>query len=240
MCKDYQLELDETLNPCPASFALVWAEGIEAPTETAAPPDFLQELLDAAQAEGEEYVPLQVRQRVRSILRYGRYKPSGRGKPASEFLFRAALGETFPLVNGPVDVNNAISLASGFPGSIFDADLSGHHLLIRRGLPGEEYVFNPSGQSIDLQDLLSICRDTASGWEPCGNPVKDAMTTKISADTFNVVAVLYVPTDEPASSVDAWARQYAEKLAVHCCASHSGYRIILAPPVDEATQPSSS
>ena len=105
---------------------------------------------------------------------------------------RAALSDAFPLVNGPVDVNNIVSLESGLPGSIFDASLSGRRLLIRRGAPGESYVFNPSGQSIDLQDLLHVCRFAGGAWEPCGNPVKDSMATKIRPETRVVVAVLYV------------------------------------------------
>ena len=224
--KAYHLEIDASLSPCPASFGLVWAEGIRPPTTPANPPAFLEPLLSAAFDTGEDYVPLEVRQRVRKILRYGKYKPSGRSKPASEFLLRAALSESFPLVNGPVDVNNAISLESGFPGSIFDADISGRQLLIRRGLPDEEYVFNPSGQTIDLQDLLLVCRKTDAGWEPCGNPVKDAMHTKISADTVDVIAVLYAPIDEPISSVEDWSRRYAAILAEHCGASDSGYEVI--------------
>ena len=67
------------------------------------------------------------------MLRHGAYKPSGRGKPASEFLLHAALRGEFPLVHGPVDANNAISLASGLPGSIFDADLTGPRLFLRHG-----------------------------------------------------------------------------------------------------------
>lgn len=222
----YHLEIDASLASCPANFGLVWAEGIRPPTTPSEPPAFLEPLLSAAFDTGEDYVPLEVRQRVRKILRYGKYKPSGRSKPASEFLLRAALSESFPLVNDPVDVNNAISLESGFPGSIFDTALSGKQLLIRRGLPDEEYVFNPSGQTIDLQDLLLVCRKTDAGWEPCGNPVKDAMTTKTSAKTVNVLAVLYVPIDEPISSVEDWSRRYAAILAEHCGASDSGYEVI--------------
>ncbi len=223
----HHLEVDETLVPCPAILALIWAEGIRPPTMLPTPPAFLEPLLSAAVTQGEEYVPLEVRQRVRKMLRHGKYKPSGRSKPASEFLLRAALSESFPLVCDPVDVNNAISLQSGFPGSIFDADLSGRHLLIRRGLPDEKYVFNPSGQTIDLQDLLLVCRKTDAGWEPCGNPVKDAMITKISADTVNVIAVLYAPIDEPIPSVGDWAQRYAATLAEHCGASNSGYQVIV-------------
>jgi len=103
--------------------------------------------------------------------------------------------------------------------------------LIRRGSPAEKYVFNPSGQTIDLQDLLLVCRKTNTGWEACGNPVKDAMITKISADTVNVIAVLYAPIDEPISSVEDWSQRYATTLAEHCGATGSGYKII-APKID--------
>lgn len=224
--ESYRLEIDASLSPCPAYFGLIWAEGIQPPTAPADPPAFLTALISASLDTGEEYVPLEVRKRVRTILRYGKYKPSGRGKPASEFLLQAALSGSFPLVNGPVDVNNAISLESGFPGSIFDTTLSGRHLLIRRGLPGEEYVFNPSGQTIDLQDLLLVCRKTEAGWEACGNPVKDAMLTKISTHTMDVIAVLYVPVDEPLASVEDWARQYASLLAEHCGTDTYGFEVI--------------
>lgn len=231
--EDYHLELDTTLVPCPAAFALIWAEGIRSLEAPVNPPGFLEPLLKEVLAVGEESVPTSVRQRVRSILRYGKYKPSGRSKPASEFLLRAALSESFPLVNRPVDVNNAISLESGFPGSIFDTNLSGRRLLIRRGLADEEYVFNPSGQTIDLEDLLLVCRKTQDGWEACGNPVKDAMITKISADTVNVVAVLYVPVDEPLHSIEDWAQRYATLLAEYCEASASGYHVVI-PEADTA------
>ena len=226
MNEEYHLEIDGSLDPCPAMFALIWAEGILPPTTQTHPPAFLDSLLKATVDVGEEAVPAFVRQRVRNILRHGKYKPSGRGKPASEFLLRAALSESFPLVNEPVDVNNAISLESGFPGSISDVALSGKRLLIRRGLPDEEYVFNPSGQTINLEDLLLVCRKTQDGWEACGNPVKDAMSTKISSDTENVVAVLYVPVDEPEASVETLAQHYSTLLASHCGAADTGYRVI--------------
>jgi DNA/RNA-binding domain of Phe-tRNA-synthetase-like protein len=224
----YCLETDSSLDPCPATFGLIWAEGIRPPRMSEGYPPFLATLLDAAVEAGEAYVPLEVRKRVRQMLRFGKYKPSGRSKPASEFLFRAALERSFPLINEPVDVNNAVSLESGFPGSIFDTRCSGRHLLVRRGVPGESFVFNPSGQSIDLQDLLLVCRHTVEGWEACGNPVKDAMITKISEETQDVIAVLYVPSDEPLASATAWAHKYAELLAEHCRAAASGYKIIPA------------
>lgn len=223
---EYSLRIDPTMSPCPAQFGLIWAEGIHPQQETSVAPEFLRLLLVAASTMGEEFVPAPVRQRVRTMLRHGKYKPSGRSKPASEFLLQAALRGEFPLVNGPVDVNNAISLESGFPGSIFDVERSGQDLMARRGAAGESYVFNPSGQTIDLEDLLLVCHRTASGWCPCGNPVKDAMATKISATTGGVVAVLYIPMDEPLSSLEAWCVRYADLLTLHCGAARSGWSVI--------------
>jgi len=104
---EYSLEIGGDLRPCPVIPALIWAEGIEPPLSTQSAPDFLARVIREAQSVGEEYVPAEVRKRVRRMLRYGKYHASGRGKPASEFLLRAALSDQFPLVNGPVDVNNA-------------------------------------------------------------------------------------------------------------------------------------
>ena len=224
--RTYTLKLDPSLAPSPTLVALVWAEEIAPPRPTLATPTFVDEILARVKVAGEDFVPKSVRTRVRRMLRYGKYKPSGRGKPASEFLLRAALADSFPLINDPVDVNNAVSLESGFPGSIFDADLTGPDLLVRRGRDSESYVFNPSGQTIDLIDLLLVCRDTMSGWEPCGNPVKDSMATKTSEATRAILGVLYVPPDEPIGRVEHWAGRYAELLQSHCGARGSGYEVV--------------
>lgn len=222
----YTLMIDPTLCPSSVLSALIWAEGITPPEPTTESPSFLTELLGQVAVQGEGFIPSALRQRVRRMLRYGKYRPSGRGKPASEFLLRAALAGDFPLVNPPVDVNNAISLESGLPGSIFDADLSGTELLLRRGRPGESYVFNPTGQTIDLEDLLLVCRKATGGWEPCGNPVKDSMATKIHPGTRNVVAILYAPADEPPTAVEQWAERYAERLSTHCRAREVGFDVL--------------
>ncbi len=223
----YTLELEKDL---PVIAGLVWAEGISPPRPTERASEFLSSVIARARELGEDAIPPETRRRVRRMLRYGKYRPSGRGKPASEFLLRAARQGDFPLVNCPVDVNNAISLASGLPGSIFDADLTGHRLLLRRGLSGEKYVFNRSGQEIDLEDLLLICRMTKSGWAPCGNPVKDAMETKITESTRNVVAVLYAPEDEPVERLAGWAARYAELLMSECGAARAGYDVVKGAP----------
>jgi DNA/RNA-binding domain of Phe-tRNA-synthetase-like protein len=226
--REFHVKLDPLLGCQAPVIGCVWADGIEPPSETTEAPEFLARILADTRAAGETFVPEDVRRRVRTLLRYGSYKPSGRGKPASEYLLRAALEDTFPLVNGPVDVNNAISLASGLPGSLFDADLSGTELLVRHGRAGEAYVFNPSEQTIDLEDLLVVCRKAGSGWTPCGNPVKDSMQTKVRQSTRAIIAVLYAPSDEPPNAVAAWSARYAELLSSHCGAKTSGYEVVSA------------
>ena len=226
----FHLHWGEDLAPAPVLPALIWAEGMSgSTTPEGVCPEMLTERIEHAAQIGDDAIPQEVRARVRRMLRHGKYKPSGRSKPASEFLLRAALGGTFPAVNGPVDVNNAISLESGFPGSIFDADLTGPELLLRRGQEEESYVFNTAGQSIGLQDLLLVCRRTASGWEPCGNPVKDSMLTKIRPETKDTVAILYMPSDEPLESATAWAARFAHLLKTHCRAQESGFRLFPGP-----------
>ena len=58
---------------------------------------------------------------VRDLLRHGGYKPTGRGKPSSEYLARAAGEGTLSSINPAVDLCNAVSLHSGLPISAVDA-----------------------------------------------------------------------------------------------------------------------
>jgi DNA/RNA-binding domain of Phe-tRNA-synthetase-like protein len=129
---------------------------------------------------------------VRALLRHGAYKPTGRGKPASEYLLQAALEDRFPRIMPLVDVANAVSLATLLPISLLDlAGVPTGRLCVRRGRAGERYVFNRSGQEMDLEDLLLVSTlpdDTARA-----NPVKDSMATKLTPTASNVVAVLYGP-----------------------------------------------
>ena len=219
----YALEVAAGIPVLPA---LIWAEGITPPQPPDTAPEFLADVTAQARELGADAIPADIKRRVRQMLRHGKYHPSGRGKPASEFLLRAALRDEFPLVNCPVDVNNTISLASGLPGSIFDADITGPRLYLRRGSRGERYVFNRSGQEIDLEDLIVVCRNTDAGWVPCGNPVKDAMATKITPVTKNIIAVLYAPADEPKPRLATWANRYAKLLKTACGAAESDYFIV--------------
>jgi DNA/RNA-binding domain of Phe-tRNA-synthetase-like protein len=219
------LSYDPGLEPRPVRAALIWALDLPGCPRTESEPAYVSELLARVRTIGEGFLSPERKAAVRNMLRFGSYKPAGRSKPSSEYLLAAALEGSFPLVNGPVDVNNTVSLEWGYPASIFDLDLCGTALLLRRGLTGESYIFNPSGQSIDAKDLLCVCRAEGEVWVPCGNPVKDAMATKTRETTRNVVAVIYAPVVESRPDLDAAAERFATRLKTDCGAADTGWLI---------------
>ena len=87
----YTLTVDSQLLQGTCRPALIWATEIDTPETSESLPGFLSALLDRVALAGESFVPAERRQRVRRMLRHGKYRPSGRGKPSSEYLLRAAL-----------------------------------------------------------------------------------------------------------------------------------------------------
>jgi DNA/RNA-binding domain of Phe-tRNA-synthetase-like protein len=145
-----------------------------------------------------------VRTAVRDALRIGGYKPTGRGKPASEYLVRAAGDGSLTPINLAVDACNVVSLHSGFPISVVDLDRARPPFAIATASEDHEYVFNPSGQTIRLGGLA--CLFDADG--PCANAVKDAQRTKTGPATRATLSVLWGcrPHDDRAASAVAWYR----------------------------------
>ncbi len=140
-----------------------------------------------------EFPPAELKGAVRDMLRAGGYKPSGRSKPASEYLVRAAQEKAFPAINNLVDVNNYLSLESGLPISLLDSAKTTEHLLLRFGAAGESYAFNSAGQTIDLSGLICTCAADPAPGIPLGTPVKDSLQGKISEETKSVIGVIYCP-----------------------------------------------
>lgn len=128
-----------------------------------------------------------VRAAVRDLLRHFGYKPTGRGKPASEYLARAVGEGALSIINMAVDAGNAVSLHSGLPISVVDLDRARPPLRVAVGRAGDGYVFNAAGQTIDVAGLP--CLFDADG--PCANAVKDAQRTKTSADTRATLSLVW-------------------------------------------------
>jgi DNA/RNA-binding domain of Phe-tRNA-synthetase-like protein len=142
-----------------------------------------------------------VRAAVRDLLRHGGYKPTGRGKPSAEYLVRAVSEGALGAINAAVDACNAVSLHSGLPISVVDLDRATAPFHVAIATAGARYVFNASGQEIDLSGL--ICLHDADG--PCANAVKDAQRTKTSAGTRRTLSVIWGTAALPGRARDAAA-----------------------------------
>ena len=111
---------------------------------------------------------------VRDLFRQGGYKPTGRGKPASEYLVKAVGEGRLGTINRAVDVCNVVSLHSGLPISMIDLGRAQPPIRVGPAPPETEYVFNAGGQTIRFPGL--VCVSDAQG--PCANGVKDSQRTK--------------------------------------------------------------
>jgi DNA/RNA-binding domain of Phe-tRNA-synthetase-like protein len=205
---------------------LVLAEGCAVgPT----PPALVAELEAlAARRAAEDFPPAAIKDAVRGMLRAGGYKPAGRQKPASEYLAQAAREGRFPVINGPVDCNNLLSLETGLPISLLDlrafrdasvggaADSIGAAAVcatVRICGAGEAYVFNASGHEMDLEGLLCVC--DAAG-TPLGNPVKDSMAGKLREDSVDLAGFIYAPALlYSRDALMAVGERFAELLTAH-------------------------
>lgn len=145
-----------------------------------------------------------VRSAIRDLLRHGGYKPTGRGKPASEYLIRAVTENALGSINLAVDACNVVSLHSGLPISVVDVGKTKGQLRVGIAPEGSSYVFNLSGQTIDAGGLLCVFDEDG----PCANAVKDAQRTKTSPDTTATISVIWGSRalGERAQQAGAWYR----------------------------------
>lgn len=181
-----------------------------------APEDLQREMEQAAsEAVARNGTPWAEARRamVRNLLRHGHYRPTGRAKPASEYLLRVAAEGQMPRINVLADLNNLVSLRTLWPISIVDLDRAGEdRFRVRHGRPNERYIFNPSGQVLDLEDLILVA--TWDQDRPIATPVKDCQATKTDHQTRRALAVLYGPANQEAE-VRVATRMLAEGIARH-------------------------
>ena len=151
---------------------------------------------------------------VRRLLRHGGFKPSGRNKPASEYLIKAAASDRLQPINLAVDVCNVVSLHSGLPISVVDLDrLEGAPRLVIA--PADtRHVFNASGQEIDVGGL--ICLFDSIG--PCANPVKDSQRTKTHPGSQRCLSLVWGTRALPGRTRAAlgWYRELLTRLGARC------------------------
>lgn len=142
---------------------------------------------------------------VRDLLRHGGFKPAGRSKPCWEYLRGMTSKGRFPWINPAVDATNAAALHGALPISTVDRDKLAGDLRVGIADPGTSYVFNGSGQTIDLSGLL--CLFDQNG--PFANAVKDAQRSKTDAGTRRTLTVVWGLVSKP-EHTDAVARWQIE------------------------------
>jgi len=146
-----------------------------------------------------------IREQIRELLRHGGFKPAGRSKPASEYLIKAVHDKALSSINLAVDACNVVSLHSGLPISVVDMDLLQEPVRVGIGEEGSSYVFNASGQVLDVKGLL--CLFDAGG--PCGSAVKDSQRTKTRPETVRTLSLIWGTKRDPerTKAAEKWYRE---------------------------------
>jgi DNA/RNA-binding domain of Phe-tRNA-synthetase-like protein len=150
-----------------------------------------------------------IREKVRVLLRQGGFKPTGRSKPASEYLLKAVREGLLSSINLAVDVCNVVSLHSGLPISVVDLDKAREPFRVAIAPAGASYLFNASGQTIDLGGLLCLF----DGEGPCASAVKDSQRTKTGPQTRRTLSLVWGTNALPdrAAQTAAWYRSLLEE-----------------------------
>ncbi|MBD3210689.1 hypothetical protein GF318_04885 [Candidatus Micrarchaeota archaeon] len=119
---------------------------------------------------------------------------SSKTRPSGEALARRIVkGKGIYRINAVVDVNNSISLITGFPCGVYDLEkLEGNEIKITIGKPGQGYV-NLQGEPSSANGKIL----TADSRSPFGGPAADSRRTGITLDTESVLMLIYAPPDSP-------------------------------------------
>ena len=197
-----------TVEPHPLLDVVAFSATFPGPLGEAGAGESVRALLASVDAAAPLRSDEAVRTAVRDLLRHGGYKPTGRGKPSAEYLIRAVSEGALGAINAAVDACNAVSLHSGLPISVVDLERARGPLRIAVMPAGTRYVFNASGQEIDVGGLLCLC--DADG--PCANGVKDAQRTKTTPATSRTLSVVWGTKALPGRAAEA-ARWYRALLA---------------------------
>ncbi|MBT3218179.1 MAG: hypothetical protein HN348_03740 [Proteobacteria bacterium] len=193
-----------TIDPHPlldlGAFVTAWPE----PLGKMESPQWLADLARLDAPTPFEPPDEKVKKSVRDLLRHGGFKPNGRSKPCCEYIRAVAAKGLFPNINVAVDATNLAALHGALPVSTIDLDLiRGRRATepvgpgvnreieepLRVGIAqkGMRYVFNASGQEIDLSGLL--CLFDVVG--PCANSVKDSQRAKTTEESRRTLTIIW-------------------------------------------------
>ena len=121
-------------------------------------------------------------------------KDPGRWRVSSEALYRRIRqGKDLYRINTVVDVNNIVSLETGFSLGSYDRACLGHQLILRRGIAGESYDGIGKG-AVDLENLPLL----AAEYGPVGSPTSDSPRAMITMESRDILTLIYSFSPRPA------------------------------------------
>lgn len=215
-----------SLPPSKLRVGILEAEGVEV---AASPKEYCEEICaDISHILEPNFIyPDQMKKGVRSILRNFGFHPSGRNRPASEFLVKDVTNRGgFNFINNVVDINNHISLKTFLPISVLDLDVTGHDLAIRLGMQDENYVFNKVGQTLSLKNLVVIA-SRYEGIKAFGSPIKDSQESKIFEKTKNIMVCIYTSANlTPIGELEKYLDNFAKKMVKYTKAERTGFTVM--------------
>jgi DNA/RNA-binding domain of Phe-tRNA-synthetase-like protein len=211
----FELEIDKTVGDL--TVGVVSAQSVTIGPASEALRDACKQLVrkvrEQGMADGDSR-----REAVRQMIRAGGFKPSGRNKPAQEYLLRTAneAGE-LPTIFNVVDWINAISLSCGLPISLLSAKSLGNRVVIRYGKVGEKFIFNRSGQELELEGLICVCAAQGNESMPLGTPIKDSMAGKVTEADTDIVTLVYAPSGSVTNDeIVRWCEELARGFRQYC------------------------
>ena len=147
-------------------------------------------------------------------------KDPSRYRPSAEALIRRVLqGKGLFRVNSVVDVNNLLSIETGFCAGAYDVTGLEPTIVLRPGNPGETYEAIGRGP-LNLEGL-PLLTDQAGAF---GSPTSDSERTMIRPETASVLLVIYgFGENLPIERAVEFA---CEKLKAYCNAGEIATRIV--------------
>lgn len=121
-------------------------------------------------------------------------KDPGRWRVSSEALYRRVRqGKDLYRINSVVDVNNLVSLETGFSLGSYDLGCLRGGLVFRRGMAGEAYA-GIGKDAVDLADMPLLADEAG----PVGSPTSDSTRAMIRPESRRILTVIYSFSPRPA------------------------------------------
>jgi DNA/RNA-binding domain of Phe-tRNA-synthetase-like protein len=144
-------------------------------------------------------------------------------RPANEALMRRVLSQrVLPQINTVVDINNYVSLWSGFAIGCYDAAQIRGPVVVRRGHSGEQYM--PIGKpAVDATDRLVLADEQGI----FGSPTADAQRTMVTPAARHVLFAIFGFESSEAALTQA-LEQTTRLLTMFCNAHILDQRVLTA------------